>query len=98
MAGGTIHVDEAALADLRDALTTAGEDYKSDLARLTALIQEITSGDIQGDPANDLLAKYNAKEDTFKRLADTIDEAQEYMGIQSQKFGSMISDLQSGMK
>jgi hypothetical protein len=98
MAGGTIHVDEAALADLRDALATAGEDYKSDLARLTALIQEITSGDIQGDPANDLLAKYNAKEDTFKRLADTIDEAQEYMGIQSQKFGSMISDLQSGMK
>ena len=98
MAGGTIHVDEAALADLRDALATAGEDYKSDLARLTALIQEITSGDIQGDPANDLLAKYNAKEDTFKRLADTIDEAQEYMGIQFQKFGSMISDLQSGMK
>lgn len=98
MAGGTIHVDEAALADLRDALATAGEDYKSDLARLTALIQEITSGDIQGDPANDLLAKYNAKEDTFKRLADTIDEAQEYMGIQSQKFGSMISDLHSGMK
>ena len=98
MAGGTIHVDEAALADLRDALTTAGEDYKSDLARLTALIQEITSGDIQGDPANDLLAKYNAKEDTFKRLANTIDEAQEYMGIQTQKFSSMISGLQSGMK
>ena len=98
MAGGTIHVDEAALTDLREALTTAGEDYKSNLARLTALIQEITSGDIQGDPANDLLAKFNAKEDTFKRLANTIDEAQEYMGIQTQKFGSMISDLQSGMK
>ena len=98
MAGGTIHVDEAALADLRDALTTAGEDYKRDLARLTALIQEITSGDIQGDPANDLLAKFNAKDETFKRLASTIDEAQEYMGIQSQKFGSMISDLQAGMR
>ena len=95
---GTIHVDEAALTDLRDALATAGEDYKSNLARLTALIQEITSGDIQGDPANDLLAKYNAKEDTFKKLAQTIDEAQEYMGIQTQKFGSMISNLSSGMK
>lgn len=95
---GTIHVDEAALTDLRDALATAGEDYKSNLARLTALIQEITSGDIQGDPANDLLAKYNAKEETFKKLAQTIDEAQEYMGIQTQKFGSMISNLSSGMK
>ena len=98
MAGGTIHVDEAALTDLREALTTAGDDYKRNLARLTALIQEFTSGDIQGDPANDLLAKFNAKEDTFKRLANTIDEAQEYMGIQTQKFGSMISGLQSGMK
>lgn len=98
MASGTIHVDEAALTDLRDALTTAGEEYKSNLARLTALINEITSGDIQGDPANDLLAKYNAKEDTFKKLANTIDEAQEYMGIQTQKFGSMISDLSSGMR
>ena len=98
MASGTIHVDEAALTDLRDALSTAGEDYKSNLARLTALINEITSGDIQGDPANDLLAKFNAKEETFKRLAATIDEAQEYMGIQTQKFGSMISDLSSGMQ
>lgn len=95
---GTIHVDEAALTDLRDALATAGEEYKSNLARLTALIQEITSGDIQGDPANDLLAKFNAKEDTFKKLAQTIDEAQEYMGIQTQKFDSMIGDLASGMK
>ena len=98
MADGIIHVDEEALADLRDALADAGENYKRDLARLTALIQEITSGDIQGDPANDLLAKYNAKEDTFKRLANTIDEAQEYMGIKTQSFGSMIGDLSSGMK
>lgn len=95
---GTIHVDETALTDLRDALATAGEDYKQNLSRLTALMGEITSGDIQGDPANDLLAKFNAKEETFKRLATTIDEAQEYMGLQTQKFGSLISNLSSGMK
>ena len=98
MASGTIHVDEAALTDLRDALTTAGEEYKANLLRLTALINEITSGDIQGDPANDLLAKYNAKEATFKNIADTIDEAQEYMGIRTTDFKIMISDLSSGMK
>lgn len=98
MAGGTIHIDEASLTDLRDALGTAGEEYKSSLTRLRALINEITSGDIQGDPANDLLAKFNAKEETFNRLANTIDEAQQYMGMQTQKFSSMISDLQSGMK
>ena len=98
MAGGQIHVDEAALTDLRDALATAGEDYKSDLARLTALIQEITSGDIQGDPANDLLQKYQAKQDTFNKLTQTIEEAEGYMGLQTTKFGNMIGDLKSGMK
>ncbi len=98
MAGGTIHVDEVALGNLRTALGEAGDQYKENVRRLTALIQEITSGDIQGDPANDLLAKFNAKEETLKNLANTIDEAQEYMGIQSKKFNSMISDLSSGMK
>lgn len=93
-----IHVDEESLKRLRDALAGAGESYKSQLSRLQALMNEITSGDIQGDPANDLLAKFNAKEETFKKLASTIDEAQEYMGIQTQKFGSMIGDLSSGMK
>ena len=98
MSGGTIHVDEASLTDLRDALATAGEDYRRELARLTALIQEITSGDIQGDPANDLLAKFNAKEDTFNNLKTTIEEAQEYMGIKSQQFGSVIGDISSSMR
>lgn len=98
MAEGTIHVDEAALNDLRTALENAGEEYKRELARLTNLIGEITSGDIQGDPANDLLAKFNAKQDTFNKLTTTIEEAQEYMGIQGQKFGSMIGNLSSGMK
>ncbi len=93
-----IHVDEASLNDLKNALATAGESYKSNLARLTNLVNEITSGDIQGDPATDLLQKFQAKEDTFKKLAETIDEAEGYMGMQTTKFGNMIGDLKSGMK
>ena len=93
-----IHVDEAALSDLRQALETAGEDYKSNLARLERLIGEITSGDIQGDPATDLLNKFKAKEEIFNKLAQTIDEAEEYVGIQKEAFGKLVSDLASGMK
>ena len=93
-----IHVDEEALKTLKNALETAGQEYKSNLARLTNLIEEITSGDIQGDPANDLLQKFQAKEETFKRLAQTIDEAEEYMGMQKTKFTSLIGDLSSSMK
>ena len=93
-----IHVDEAALNDLKKAKQTAGEGYKKNLAKLTNLVEEITSGDIQGDPAQDLLQKFQAKEDTFKKLADTIDEAEGYMGMQTTKFTGMIGDLKSGMK
>ena len=93
-----IHVDEASLNDLKNALSTAGESYKNNLARLTNLVNEITSGDIQGDPATDLLQKFQAKEQTFNKLAETIDEAEGYMGMQTTKFGNMIGDLKSGMK
>ena len=94
----SIHVDEAALNALKNALETAGQEYKASLARLTNLIEEITSGDIQGDPANDLLQKYQAKQDTFNKLTQTIEEAEGYMGLQTTKFGNMIGDLKSGMK
>ena len=94
----SIHVDEAALNALKNALETAGQEYKSSLARLTNLIEEITSGDIQGDPANELLQKFQAKQETFNRLAQTIEEAEGYMGLQSTKFGNMIGDLKAGMK
>jgi predicted nucleic acid-binding Zn-ribbon protein len=94
----TIHVDEAALNSLKNALETAGQEYKSNLAKLTNLIEEITSGDIQGDPANDLLAKFKAKQDTLNKITSTIEEAEEYMGLQTNKFGTMIGDLKSGMK
>ena len=94
----SIHVDEAALNALKNALETAGQEYKQSLARLTSLIEEITSGDIRGDPANDLLQKYQAKQDTFNKLTQTIEEAEGYMGLQTTKFGNMIGDLKSGMK
>ena len=93
-----IHVDEEALIDLRQALETAGEDYKELLKSLEGLILEITSGNIQGDPATDLLNKFEAKKATFEKLAETIDEAERYIGTQKQAFTSMLSDLSSGMR
>lgn len=93
-----IHVEEEALNALKNALATAGEEYKSSLSRLTNLINEITSGDIQGDPANDLLQKFQAKEDTLNKLAETIDEAEGYLGMQTTSFTNMIGDLKSGMQ
>lgn len=94
----TIHVEDEALNALREALETAGQEYKSSLARLTNLIEEITSGDIQGDPATDLLNKYQAKQETLNNITKTIEEAEGYMGLQTTKFGTLIDDLKSGMQ
>lgn len=93
-----IHVEEEALNMLKNALATAGEEYKTNLKRLIALISEITSGDIQGDPATDLLQKFQAKETMLNKLAETIDEAEGYLGMQTTSFTNMIGDLKSGMK
>ena len=93
-----IHVEEEALADLRKSLETAGEEYKENLARLTNLIEEITKGDIQGDPATDLLNKYNEKGDAFKALAEEIDKAEEYAGAKGKSFTQMVDDLKEQAK
>ena len=92
-----IHVDEAALNTLKDALANAGESYKTSYARLTNLIDEITRGDIQGDPADDLRRKYEAKKEAFDAIAKTIDEAEGYMGMKTTQFSDLISGLASGM-
>ena len=72
-----IHVDEEALNFLKNALQTAGEDYRDKLSRLTGLVSQITSGTIKGDPATDLLEKFEAKRDFFNRVLRTIEEAEE---------------------
>ncbi len=93
-----IHVEESALNELKSAIANQGESYKNNLARLTNLINEITRGDIQGDLAVDLLNKFQAKQATFNGLATTIDEAAEYMGMQTTKFGSLMEETKAGMR
>ena len=98
MSDQVIHVDEAALSSLKNAVETAGKDYKEKLARLSNLIDEITAGDIEGDPAQQLRDKFIQKEQTFRNITATLEDAEEYMGIQSNKFDTLISDLKSGMR
>ena len=88
-----IHVEQEALNSLRRGLETAGEEYKKNLARLTNLIGEITSGDIQGDPATDLLNKYHEKEEAFNELAREIDKAEQYVGLKGTSFADMLAEL-----
>lgn len=98
MAGGRIHVDEASLARLREALATSGEEYKTQLVKLENLINTIVKGDIQGDPAQDLLQKFMAKKDIFEAIARIIDDAESYVGVKKTSFTDLISNLAQEMK
>lgn len=93
-----IHVEEPALNRLKQALGEAGENYKENLAKLIILIDQITSGDIQGDPATDLLNKFKNKEFGLREIARIIDEAEEYTGMQTTSFSAKIDELHSEMK
>ena len=89
---GTVHVEESGLNDLKAAMAEAGENYKQNLAKLQNLINE------NNRKQQDLKTKFEAKEATFKALANTIDQAEEDMGMQTTKFTSMISNLSSSMQ
>ena len=69
-----IYVDPMAVEELRSNLEKAGEEYKSQLARLTNLMNEITKGDIQGPMADDLLKKFEEKRNDFNSLATAISD------------------------
>lgn len=98
MTSRVFDVSSADLSTLEKAIGTAGQNYKDCYARLTNLIDEITRGDIKGDPANDLLSKYRAKEETLTKIKETIDEAESYMYQQNVSFKQLIDNLKAGMR
>ncbi len=89
----TIKVDEEALDRLRGALQTAGENFKSNLSKLEFLMDEITSGDIQGEVATDFLNKFRNRESVLKNIEKTINDAENYTGDKLNKFNNLIGNL-----
>lgn len=96
MGNSTIVVSEGALNKLKNAIATAGKDYKENLAKLRALMEEITNGDIQGDLATELMNKFQARKDDFDQIQKMIDDAEDYMGMKGTQFNTTVSNIQSG--
>ena len=94
---GIVNVDEEAIEKLRDALQTAGEDYKYNLDRLESLINEITREDIKGKPATQLLKAYKANEENYKKIYETITKAEEYINSEKREFMNMVDELEEEM-
>lgn len=95
---GQISVSDEVLANVIKPMTDAVENYMENYKKLTTLMNEITNGDITGDPAKQILSKYNAKEETFKNLYKSLEEANLYLQEQKNKFGTMMSSLESSFR
>ena len=93
-----IHVEEDAIVQLKSSFLDAGVEYKQNLAKLDHLIEQIVSGDFQGDAADDFVSKYREKEATFKKIVETLEEAEEKMGLKTTKFGDMMGEIKSTMR
>lgn len=98
MSGPIIHVDEGALNDLKNAFLNAGVDYKTNVAKMEHLVNQIVSGDFQGEAADLFLQKYQEKQDTFKGIIKTLEAAEDKMGLKTTKFNDMMSDIQTNTK
>ena len=96
MSNSTIVVSDSALSKLKEAIATAGKDYKENYARLRALMEEITNGDIQGDLATELMQKFEARREDFEKIQKMIDDAENYAGMKGSDFRTTVSNIQSG--
>ena len=93
-----INVNEEGLELLRSTLIERGESYKTSLNKLTNVINEITNGNIKGDLATELSNKFQEKKEDFINIAKTIDDAEQYMGLQYTKFENNLSNIGSDMR
>ncbi len=94
---GIVNVDEEAIEKLRDALQTAGEEYKANLDRLESLIVEITKEDIKGQPATKLLKSYKENEENYKKIYETISKAEDAVNSEKKEFLSAVDELEDEM-
>ena len=95
---GRIHVEENALIELKNAFSTMGDNYKENYGKLTKLIEEITSGHIQGDPADELLKKYNDKKESFNKILELIEGTQVYLSGRTDQFIEDVTTLMTNMQ
>ena len=93
-----VNVDEEAIESLRDALQTAGEEYKYNLNRLITLINDITNEEIKGAPATNLLKDFKSKEENFKKIEETINIAEENINRQRKEYNNMIMEMEEEME
>lgn len=93
-----ISADSESLATLKNAIGTAYDEYKYNLQRMRNLAEQIINGDIKGNLATEFINKFESHSGTLNALETTLDEAAQYMGLQTTKYDQLIENTQAGMR
>ena len=64
----TIEITKEDIEKLKNQLETAGEEFKTNYNKLTALIEQIRRGDFTGEAADLFLQKYEEKKDFLSAM------------------------------
>lgn len=93
-----LNINEDAFRQLQNNIETAADEYQTNYRRLANLMSEITRGDIQGEPADDLLKKFEEKKGDFEAISNEIDTILDYIKNKYDEFEITKSEVSGGFR
>ena len=95
---GTKIVDSSAMDSLTTSLEDSVIDYLTNYNKLKSVVEDVRLNAIKGQVADALVSKFEEKEEIFKAIEKTINEAADAMSRESLTFKSRLNNLMSGMR
>ena len=89
----TIEITKEDIEKLKNQLETAGEEFKTNYNKLTALIEQIRRGDFTGEAADLFLQKYEEKKDFFDGINKILEDAEKYTNDVLNKYETLNAQL-----
>ena len=90
--------DTESMTNVSNSLKEATEDAVKYFRMLRNFMDEVTKGGIEGEIAIEIYEKFEQKEDVMRDLETYLIEAADYMGIQTDRFKSVVADISSGLR
>ncbi len=86
------------MMELRMKYIDNADSYRSNLKKLEQIMDVLTNSDIGGQPAKDLLTKYEDKKPQFDAITQALNTCDERMGKKIDGFKNLISEISGSMK
>lgn len=94
--GNTVISNEADIANLKNQLDTAGQEYKTNYDKLQSVVNQV-GVDFKGTPADEFQRDFNNLQPTFESIQSEVDKAYGYVEEELNKHKTLMADLSSDM-